>query len=384
MRMRIWLSPPHLNGREGALVQGALDSGWVAPLGPMVDAFEADLSAAIGAEHVLACSSATAALHLALLTLGIGAGDCVACPTFSFVAVANAIRYTGAEPLFIGAEAQSWNMCPTALEDAITRSLRAGKSMRAIMMVHLYGMPANFDAIRRVADIHGIPVIEDAANALGSTSHQRACGRLGDLSVLSFNGNKIITTSGGGALMSHNKEWVSRARYLATQARDPAPHYEHSQVGYNYRMSNLLAAVGRAQLPDLPDRVARRRAHFEAYRAALSDVPGVVFSDEPAACFSNRWLTCLRLDGERKAGRPPLPSPTQLCTAMARQGIEVRPLWKPMHRQTAYAWCDYVGDDLADQLFASGLCLPSGSSLTDAERTEVIDQLRRCLVDGCP
>ena len=212
MRMRIWLSPPHLNGREGALVQEALDSGWVAPLGPMVDAFEADLSAAIGAEHVLACSSATAALHLALLTLGIGAGDCVACPTFSFVAVANAIRYTGAEPLFIGAEAQSWNMCPTALEDAITRSLRAGKSVRAIMMVHLYGMPANFDAIRRVADIHGIPVIEDAANALGSTSHQRACGRLVDLSVLTFNGNKIITTSVGGALMSHNKEWVSRAR----------------------------------------------------------------------------------------------------------------------------------------------------------------------------
>jgi len=366
------------------MVQEALDSGWVAPLGPMVDAFEAELSTTLGVGNVLACSSATAALHLALLTLGIGAGDRVACPTFSFVAVANAIRYTGAEPLFIGAEARSWNMCPVALEDAITRSKQSGKPVRAIMMVHLYGMPADSDAIRRVADLYGLPVIEDAANALGSTYHNRPCGHLGDISVLSFNGNKIMTTSGGGALMSDHPEWVARARHLSMQARDPAPHYEHSEVGYNYRMSNLLAAVGRAQLPDLADRVARRRAHYDPYRAALSDIPGVVFTEEPEACFSNRWLSCLRLDGPRNAEMPPLPSPAQLCSALAKQGIEVRPLWKPMHQQPAYACCDYFGDDLADQLFASGLCLPSGSSLTDDERLEVIDQLRRCLVNECP
>jgi dTDP-4-amino-4,6-dideoxygalactose transaminase len=202
---------------------------------------------------------------------------------------------------------------------------------------------------------------------------------LGDISVLSFNGNKIITTSGGGALLSDNPEWVARARHLSMQARDPAPHYEHSEVGYNYRMSNLLAAVGRAQLPDLSDRVARRRAHYEAYRSALSDVPGVIFTEEPEACFSNRWLSCLRLDVGRDINLPPLPSPAQLCSAMAGQGIEVRPLWKPMHLQPAYSHCDYVGNDLANQLFAGGLCLPSGSSLTDTERTEVINQLRHYL-----
>jgi dTDP-4-amino-4,6-dideoxygalactose transaminase len=374
--MRIWLSPPHLTGREGAYLQQALDSGWVAPLGPMVEGFERDIAATTGVEHVLACSSATAALHLSLLALGLGAGDLVACPSFTFVAAANAIRYTGAEPLMIGSEPRSWNMCPAALEEAITRSKRAGHPVRAIMMVHLYGMPADVDAIRRVANMHGLPVIEDAANALGSTYRGRPCGGLGDVSVLSFNGNKIITTSSGGALLSHRAELVARARYLSVQARDPALHYEHSEVGYNYRLSNLLAAVGRAQWPALAERVARRRAHFAAYRAALSDVPGVVFTEEAEGCYSNRWLSCLRLTAEGSRSASDERSPSAVCHALAAVGIEARPLWKPMHLQPAYRDCQYVGDGFEDDLFATGLCLPSGSSLTDAQRDEVIGRLK--------
>lgn len=382
-----------MGGRETAFVQEAFDTNWIAPLGANVDGFERDLAAYTGAAHAAALSSGTAALHLGLVLLGVKAGDLVICQSFTFAASANPITYLGATPVFVDSEPDTWNMCPEALEKAIRACLdptspQASESARnemlalrnaqalvrneptlpkAIIPVHLYGMPANMDAICAVADRYGIPVLEDAAEALGSSSNGQKCGTFGRLSVLSFNGNKIITTSGGGALLSDDAELMKRARHLATQARDPAPHYEHSQVGFNYRLSNVLAGIGRGQMLVLDGHIARRRAVFEFYRDRLGRLPGIRFLDQMPGSFSNRWLTTILVDPEQSGGI----SRESIRLALEADNIESRPLWKPMHMQPVYLDAPYFGGGVAEALFRDGLCLPSGSNLSDDDLERV-------------
>ena len=372
---RIYLSPPHLSGAERTFVTEAFDSNWVAPLGPNVNGFEGDLAAYTGAAHAAALSSGTAALHLALILLGVGPGDEVVCSSFTFSASANPIVYQGAVPIFVESEADTWNMDPAALEAALRDRQRLGKVPKAVIAVHLYGMPAKMTEIAQICARYGVPLIEDAAEALGSTYDGKAMGTFGAFGVLSFNGNKIITTSGGGALLSDNAAWIEQARFLATQARDPAPHYQHSQIGYNYRLSNVSAGIGRGQMQVLDERVAARRANTERYAAFFADYLGVTLQPEPEGMFSNRWLTTILVDPLETGGV----TREDLRLALDANDIEARPLWKPLHLQPVFAHYPYYGDRLSERLFEQGLCLPSGSSLSDDEFGRVTGFLRRVL-----
>jgi dTDP-4-amino-4,6-dideoxygalactose transaminase len=368
---RIYLSPPQVSPRERELLLAAFDSGWIAPLGPHVDAFEQEFAARLGVPSAVALCSGTAALHLALRVLGVGPGDRVATSTLTFVASANAIKYVGAEPQFIDSERASWNLDPVWLAEALEADARRGRHIKAVLAVDLLGQCADYQAIQRLCRFYEVPLIEDAAEALGASHRGEPAGTLGDIGCFSFNGNKIITTSSGGMLVTRYAGWAERARYLATQARDPAPHYEHSELGYNYRLSNLLAAIGRGQLADLERRVARRRAVFEFYRLALSDLPGIRFMPEASYGKCTRWLTCLTVD-PRESGV----SREELRVALEAQNIESRPLWKPMHMQPLYGACRTWGGAVAEQLFEQGLCLPSGSSLAETELTRIVETIR--------
>jgi len=373
---RIYLSPPHLGRHELNYLHKAVEDNWVAPLGPNVDGFEADICAAVGVPHCVALNSGTAALHLGLLLLGVGPGDEVLCPSFTFVATANAIAYCGATPVFVDSESDTWNMCPARLREAIEDRSRRGRKPRALLLVHLYGMPAKLPEILALATEFGLPVLEDAAEALGAQWQHQPLGGFGRVGVVSFNGNKILTTSGGGALVTHDKTLAERARFLATQAKDPAPHYQHSEVGYNYRLSNLLAGIGRGQMELLPDRVKRRRQIFEWYREHLAGLPGlaVALTPEPAGSFSNRWLTTILLDPAATAA-----TPETVRQHLEKHNIESRPLWKPMHLQPLFAGAPMYGGDVCADLFARGLCLPSGTAMGDEELHRVAKALRGAL-----
>ncbi|MDL5051581.1 aminotransferase class I/II-fold pyridoxal phosphate-dependent enzyme [Oscillatoria amoena NRMC-F 0135] len=355
---KIWLSAPHMGGEEIRLVQEAFDTNWVSPVGPHLTAFESELSAYLGAKDSAALSSGTAAIHLALIILGVQRDDEVICSTFTFAGSCNPIVYVGAKPVFVDSEAMTWNMDPDLLEEAIRdRISKTGRKPKAIILVHLYGMPAQLDRIIAIARNYEIPVIEDAAEALGSEYNGRKLGTFGDIGILSFNGNKIITTSGGGALVSDNVAYVRRARFLATQAREPATHYEHQEIGYNYRLSNVCAAIGRGQLRVLDDRVKKRRANYEFYKERSGAY--FRFYDEPQGCFSNRWLTTPVVT-ENHGGNVI----SGIQKRLSEENIECRPLWKPMHLQPVYKGASSYRSGIAETLFHNGICLPSGSSLT--------------------
>jgi pyridoxal phosphate-dependent aminotransferase EpsN len=369
---RVFLSSPHLSGLEEQFVADAFATNWVTPLGPHVDAFEVEFAAAVGARYAVALSSGTAALHLGLLLAGVGPGDEVLVSTLTFVASVNPIVYLGATPVFIDSERSSWNMDPALLEEALDARARRGRLPKAVVLVHLYGQSADLDAISAACSRHGVPLIEDAAEALGASYKGRPPGTSGVSGVFSFNGNKIITTAGGGMLVSADEALIAHARKLSTQARDPAPHYEHSEVGYNYRMSNVLAAIGRGQLRVLGDRVAARRRNFAFYREALGDIPGIEFMPEAPWGTHTRWLTTLTIDPEEFAA-----DREDIRRALDAEGIEARPVWKPMHLQPLYAQSPIVGRGVADDLYARGLCLPSGSNLTETDLERVVTVIRR-------
>jgi pyridoxal phosphate-dependent aminotransferase EpsN len=374
MPARIYLSPPDVGPDEQALVADAFASNWIAPLGPHVDGFEREFAAKVGATHAVALSSGTAALHLALRLAGVGAGDEVFCSTLTFVASANPILYEGATPVFLDCERESWNLDPDVLEDALRN--RTGRKPKALVLVHLYGQSANLDPILDLCAQHGVTVIEDAAEALGATYHGRPVGTRSFAGVFSFNGNKIITTSGGGMLVTEDASLAQHARFLATQARDPAPHYQHSQLGFNYRLSNVLAAIGRGQLLHLDEKVDRRRANFDFYKKTLGDLPGVQFMPEASWGRSNRWLTCLTIDPS-VAGT----DREKVRLALDRENIEARPVWKPLHAQPLFAQAPRFGGQVAEDLFEHGLCLPSGSNLGTADRARVAALVRECFPD---
>ena len=367
---KIWLSSPHMGGSEQKYVQEAFDTNWVAPLGPNVTGFETDLEQFLQDEtiQVAALSSGTAALHLGLILLGVKAGDEVICQSFTFSASANPILYQGATPVFVDSESETWNMCPIALEEAIKDRIAKGKTPKAIIPVHLYGMPFKAEAIRAVADKYNIPVLEDSAEALGSHYKGKMCGTFGDIAALSFNGNKIITTSGGGALVARSKAVKDKAVFLATQARDQAPHYQHSEIGYNYRLSNISAGIGRGQMEVLQKHIGLRRAMHAFYTDIFKDIDGVtVFKEPNSDYFSNHWLSCITINSD-KIGK----TREDLRLALEKENIESRPLWKPMHLQPIFEKYPYYGGKVCETLFENGLCLPSGSNLT----TEDQDRLR--------
>lgn len=371
MHPKIWLSSPHMGEKEFEYVKEAFDTNWIAPLGPHVNGFEEDLQSYLGEQvHVAALSAGTAALHLALVQLGVQHGDEVICQSMTFSASANPIKYQGATPVFVDSEPDTWNMDPDHLREAIKDRFAKGKKPRAIIAVHLYGMPAKMDEIMAIAQEYQISVIEDAAEALGSSYKSQRMGTFGDFGVLSFNGNKIITTSGGGALASKNDEWIKQTRFLATQARDAAPHYQHSHVGYNYRMSNVCAAIGRGQMVVLNDRVNRRREINQYYRKALGDIPNISFLSEPSGdYFSNHWLTAVIVDH-------PKVSREDIRLHLETDNIESRPLWKPMHMQPVFEDAPFYGDGTSEHLFEKGLCLPSGSNLTEADLKRVVGKVK--------
>ncbi len=371
---RLYLSPPDVSDADRAALVRAFDGGWIAPLGPEVDAFETELAAATGRVEAVALSSGTAALHLALIIAGVGQGDRVAVQDLTFAATANAVRYVGAEPVFVDSEPSSWNMDPDLLAEALADGERQGRPLRAVITVDLYGQACDYRRIVPLCDAHGVTLIEDAAEALGAGYAGRPAGSFGRFAALSFNGNKIITTSGGGALVTDDPGAASRARFLATQARDPAPHYQHSEIGYNYRLSNLLAALGRSQLGDLERRVERRRSHRAFYGEALGDLAGVEFMPEIEGGYSTFWLTALTIDPEVTGV-----SREEVRIHLESLDIEARPVWKPMHLQPVFADCEFVGSGVSARLFERGLCLPSGSNLTDADRERVAAEVRRAL-----
>jgi len=365
---RIYLSPPHLGRRELELVQDAFASNWIAPLGPHVDAFEREFAAQVHTAHAAAVSSGTAALHLALRILGVGPGDEVVCPTLTFIASANPIVYERAAPVFIDVSPTTWTLDPGLLREELVSAAKRGKRPKAVVAVDLYGQAADYDEILTVCQEYGVPLLEDAAEALGATYKGRPVGGFGLMGIFSFNGNKIITTSGGGMLVSDDPTLVERARFLATQARDPAPHYEHSEAGYNYRLSNVLAAIGRGQLAVLQERVAARRRNFAYYRERLGSVPGIDFMPEAPYGHSTRWLTVLQIDGAA-LGR----TAAQVRLAMAAEDIEARPAWKPLHLQPVFQGARVRGGAVAETIFRHGLCLPSGSALTEIELGRVAE-----------
>jgi dTDP-4-amino-4,6-dideoxygalactose transaminase len=368
---KIWLSSPHMGGNEEVYVKEAFDTNWIAPLGPHVDQFEKELASHTGTQYAAALSSGTAAIHLALIMLNVSTDDFVICQSMTFSASANPIRYQGAIPVFVDSEADTWNMDPNALEDAIKFCLSKNKLPKAIIPVHLYGMPAKMEEILAIANKYQIPIIEDAAEALGSTYNGKACGSFGQLGVLSFNGNKIITTSGGGALIGNDAATIQKSRFLATQARDPAPHYQHSEIGYNYRMSNVCAAIGRGQLEVLDQRVTQRRGNFNRYFEVMDELPGVAFQPEMENLFSNRWLTALTINPVSTKGV----DREKIRLALEKENIETRPLWKPMHLQPVFQSYPYFGGNISEQLFENGLCLPSGSNLSDEDFNRIFHHL---------
>jgi dTDP-4-amino-4,6-dideoxygalactose transaminase len=369
-KTKIYLSSPHMGGSEQRYVSEAFETNWIAPLGPHVDGFENDIKNYLGGQHEVAVlSSGTAAIHLALQLLDVGKGDEVLCQSFTFSASANPILYLGARPVFIDSEQDTWNMCPELLEIAIKDRIEKYRKPKAIVAVHLYGMPYKAHEINAIAKKYDIPVVEDSAEALGSTYHNQACGTLSDIGILSFNGNKIITTSGGGALITKHIETKHKTVFLSTQARDQAPHYEHSHVGYNYRMSNVLAGIGRGQMEVLDARVAARRENFNFYKTHLSHYKSISFLEAPTGSFSNRWITCITT--------PSYEMREQIRLALLEDDIESRPLWKPMHMQPVFKDCLHFTNGTSESLFNVGLCLPSGSNLSSEDLNRILHQITK-------
>ena len=372
---RIYLSPPDISTLDHAAVDAVLTSNWVAPVGPDLEAFESAVAELAERQYAVALNSGTAALHLALQLLNVQPGDSVICPTLTFAASANPICYCGADPIFVDSEPRTWNMDPVLLELELGERAASGELPKAVIVVHLYGQCADMDPILAVCERYGIPVVEDAAEALGASYKGRPAGGMGAFSFFSFNGNKIITTSGGGMLLADKGSWIDRARFLATQAREPVAHYEHRELGYNYRLSNVLAGLGLSQLDDLSRRIAAKRAHFEAYRAALGELPGVTFMPIEDPDAANYWLTCMTIDPVEGGS-----SRDAVIAALEAEDVEARPLWKPLHMQPVFQDCASIGGECAEGLFATGLCLPSGSALSAADRSKVIEGVRACFV----
>ncbi len=368
---RIYISPPHMSAQDRELLLEAFDSNWIAPMGPQVEAFEREFAEKIGVKHVVALSSGTAALHLAMILLDLGPGDEVATATLTFAAVANVICYVGAAPVFIDSQKSSWNLDPDLLAEELDGAARRGRPIKAVLAVDVLGQCADYDAIRALCRWHEIPLVEDAAEALGATYCGRPAGTFGQIGCFSFNGNKIITTSSGGVLATASRTLADRARFLATQARGPLPYYEHAEIGYNYRMSNLLAALGRGQLRVLDERVRQRRRNFRFYRRALGDLPGIAFMPELPQGRSTRWLTCITVDPAQFGA-----TREDMRLALERENIESRPVWKPMHLQPVFAGCRSRGGDVARRLFEQGLCLPSGSNLNGDDLTRIVRIIR--------
>ncbi|OUR90672.1 pyridoxal phosphate-dependent aminotransferase [Flavobacteriales bacterium 34_180_T64] len=369
MESKIWLSSPHMSGREQSYINNAFETNWIAPLGPHVNGFENDIQSYLQTDsQVAVLSSGTAAIHLALILLDVKQGDEIICQSKTFSASANPIVYLGATPIFVDSEEDTWNISPEQLEIAIQDRIKKGKKPKAIIAVHLYGMPYKVDEINTIANAYNIPVIEDSAEALGSLYNSKKCGTFGELSILSFNGNKIITTSGGGALITKNVTLKEKAVNLATQSRDKAVEYLHSNIGYNYRMSNVLAGIGRGQMEVLDDRVLSRRNNYEHYLDSFKNISEISFLKEPEGCFSNRWLSCILTESETMR--------EGLRLALDTQNIESRPLWKPMHQQPIFKDCPNYLNGVSDRLFERGLCLPSGSNLTDNELNRVTSAIK--------
>jgi dTDP-4-amino-4,6-dideoxygalactose transaminase len=367
---KIWLSPPHMGGRERELVKEAFDANWIAPVGPHISNFEQELSKLSQNFNIAALSSGTAAIHLALILAGVQKNDNVICSSFTFSASVNPIKYLGANPIFIDSDKESWNMCPELLTKAIKDGIKNNKKPKAIVLVHLYGMPAKLEELIAVANSFEIPLIEDAAEAIGSKYKNQQLGTFADFGIYSFNGNKIITTSGGGALVCKNKKLIEKAKFLATQARDEAPHYEHSEVGYNYRMSNVCAAIGVGQLEVLSDRVARKREIFNFYKNELSMIKEITFLEELEPSFSNYWLTTILLDKNSTIDRE------QLRLHLEKDNIESRPLWKPMHLQPVFKDCKSYVNGISEDLFNRGLCLPSGTAMTTEDLKRIVKKVK--------
>lgn len=375
MNKKIWLSSPHMGGAEMKYIQQAFDENWIAPLGPNVNGLEKDLEKFLGDDvHVAALTTGTAALHLSLVLLGIKQGDFVICQSLTFSASANPIIYLGATPIFVDSEKETWNLCPKAVEEAIQYGIRQGKKPKAIITVSLYGMPYMIDEIEELSKRYDIPVIEDSAEALGSSFKNKKCGTFGDFAIISFNGNKIITTSGGGALAVKNQENKTKTVFLATQAKDDAPHYEHTQIGYNYRMSNVCAGIGRGQMEVLNQRIDERRANHLFYKQILANHPYIKLHQEPNSDFySNHWLSVAYVTKDSPISR------NDLSALFAADNIETRPIWKPMHLQPIFKGYQFFGDNIAEQLFEQGICLPSGSNLTNEDRDRISAVLQRTL-----
>ena len=373
-KSKIWLSPPHMGGKELLFVQNAFDTNWIAPAGPNLTFFEENLENYLGEENVVVLSSGTAAIHLALVMLGVGDGDEVLVQTHTHIATANPVVYLGATPVFIDSELDTWNLCPITLEEAIKDRIAKGRKPKAIIPVHLYGVPYKVDEILGIANKYKIPVLEDCAEALGSSYKGQKCGTFGDFGVLSFNGNKIITTSGGGALVVNSQKLKNKAIFLATQSRDDAPHYEHSEIGYNYRMSNICAGIGRGQMEVLDAHMALRRQMHDFYVRLFADIDSVsVFTVPNEDYFSNCWLTTILIDPELNNGI----TRETLRMAFEAENIESRPLWKPLHLQPVFKKYPYYGKAVAESLFENGLCLPSGSNLTDEDRERIADVVKK-------
>jgi len=371
VKKQILLSTPHMGEQERKFVTEAFDTNWVAPIGPNVDAFEREFSQVVGSQYAAALSSGTAALHLALKLVGVEAGDEVFCSTFTFIASASPITYLGAKPVFIDSDRTSWNMDPHLLEEALVKKKQQGKLPKAVVLVHLYGQCADIEPILEICDRYSVPLIEDAAEALGATYKNTSPGTWGRAGIFSFNGNKIITTSGGGMLVSNDENIIKQARFLATQARDPEPHYEHTQIGFNYRLSNISAGIGRGQLAVLKDRVAARCRNFEFYKSTLGDLPGIGFMPEPDYGTSTHWLSCVTFEPE-VAGI----DREQIRLCLGEQNIETRPLWKPMHLQPIFSDSECFNAGVSEELFEKGLCLPSGSNLTLEDLNRVTAEIR--------
>jgi dTDP-4-amino-4,6-dideoxygalactose transaminase len=374
MSDKIWLSSPHMGGTEQKYIQEAFDTNWIAPLGPNIQKFEESIeNYLVQDKHVVALSSGTAAIHLALIMAGVVLDDEVLCQSFTFSASVNPISYQGAKPVFIDSESETWNMCPIHLERAIVDSIEIGKKPKAIIVVHLYGMPAKIDKIAVIAKKHEILLIEDAAEVLGSSYKGQKCGTFGDYGILSFNGNKIITTSGGGALVCNSINDKERAIYLASQARDEAPHYQHSEIGYNYRMSNVVAGIGRGQMEVLDKHINLRRKNNQFYQELFKDIEGVtVFIETNDDFYSNHWLSCILID-ENLAGF----NREDIRLALLKANIESRPLWKPMHLQPVFSTCSYFGTEVSENIFKAGLCLPSGSNLSELDK----EFIKNCILE---
>ena len=372
MDNKIWLSSPHMGDLEQQNVAEAFATNWISPAGPFIQLFEEQLSSYCGVKATAVLQSGTAAIHLALKLLGVQQQDVVLCQSFTFIGSCNPILYEQATPAFIDSEAETWNMCPKALEEAILFYQQKAIKPKAIVVVHLYGMPAKMEEIMALSHKYEIPVIEDAAEALGAHINGKACGSFGDFGILSFNGNKIITTSGGGALLSNNEAAIQKARFLATQAKDPAPHYEHSEIGYNYRLSNVSSAIGVGQLAVLEDRVDARRANYDFYYNLLKEVEGVYFLEEPTQFKSNRWLSCILIDPNKTGGI----TREHIRLGLEEINAESRPLWKPMHLQPLFKEAQFFGNGYSEMLFHQGLCLPSGSNMTDQDRSRIASQLK--------